>query len=79
MIEFVIEHKTCFPVLSTSDVAIANKVPLAVVFNLLPGFEGATIRHFGFMVKGLQTTAEILEEHGIPFLITQVRLLFSRR
>ena len=30
----------------------ARGAPLAVVFNLVPGFLGATIRQYGFMLSG---------------------------
>jgi hypothetical protein len=31
-------------------------VPLVVVFNLVPKFLAATIRHFGFMLRGMPYT-----------------------
>lgn len=43
------------------------KVPLKVVFNLVPTFLGATVRQFGFMLKGLQEVESMLRSHHIPF------------
>lgn len=43
--------------------------PLAVVFTLAPGFLGATIRQYGFMLRGLQQVAAELERKGITFIL----------
>ncbi|CAM9505811.1 unnamed protein product, partial [Phaeothamnion confervicola] len=42
-------------------------VPLRVVFNLMPRFLEATIRHFGFMLRGLQEVEAAFRAKGIPF------------
>jgi deoxyribodipyrimidine photo-lyase len=42
-------------------------VPLVVVFSLVPRFLEATIRHFGFMLRGLAETAEALQAKRVPF------------
>ena len=35
------------------------RVPLCVCFCLVPSFLGATIRHYGFMLKGLQEVEKV--------------------
>ncbi|MEI6684221.1 MAG: deoxyribodipyrimidine photo-lyase [Bacteroidota bacterium] len=40
---------------------------LQVMFCLVPGFLGATIRQYGFMLRGLQEVERRLEMKGIPF------------
>ena len=50
--------------------ALKNKRHLAVMFNLVPDFLEATIRQYGFMLKGLQEVEKVLSEYNIPFFIT---------
>lgn len=47
-----------------------HEAPLAVVFNLVPTFLGATLRQYDFMLKGLQTLETELEKYNIPFFLT---------
>uniref|UniRef100_A0A8C5PK43 Deoxyribodipyrimidine photo-lyase n=1 Tax=Leptobrachium leishanense TaxID=445787 RepID=A0A8C5PK43_9ANUR len=47
--------------------ALKQKLPLHVTFCLVPKFLNATIRHYGFMLKGLQEVAEDLKALNIPF------------
>ncbi|XP_063298889.1 deoxyribodipyrimidine photo-lyase-like [Pelobates fuscus] len=47
--------------------ALKQKLPLHVTFCLVPKFLNATIRHYGFMVKGLQEIAEECNALNIPF------------
>ncbi len=47
--------------------AIRLQRPLEVVFCLSPGFPGANIRHYGFMLAGLEETAQRLKQRKIPF------------
>lgn len=49
--------------------AIEKKKPLAVVFNLVPDFLEATIRQYGFMLKGLQEVESELNKYNIPFFL----------
>ena len=49
--------------------AMELKQPLAVVFNLVPGFLGATIRQYGFMLRGLEEVEDKLARKGIPFFL----------
>eukprot|EP00605_Chrysophyceae_sp_TOSAG23-4_P002135 GSChrysophyteH1.ASY1.ANO1.2362.1 assembled CDS len=50
--------------------AQAQGVPLKVVFNLVPKFLDATIRQFGFMLKGLEEVESNLRAAKIPFYLT---------
>ncbi len=55
--------------LFAQELALELKVPLSVVFCLVPEFLGATIRQYGFMVKGLQGVEEKLAEADIAFFL----------
>jgi deoxyribodipyrimidine photo-lyase len=55
--------------LFAQEVALAQNVPLGVVFCLAPKFLDATIRHYGFMLKGLQAVEQNLREKHIPFSV----------
>lgn len=43
--------------------------PLAVVWCLANGFLGATIRQFGFLLRGMQETSRHLAAAGIPLVV----------
>lgn len=47
--------------------AIETKRPLIVIFNLVTDFLEATVRHFDFMLKGLEEVESGLSEQNIPF------------
>ncbi|XP_044525951.1 deoxyribodipyrimidine photo-lyase [Gracilinanus agilis] len=47
--------------------ALKQKLPLHVCFCLAPCFLGATIRHYDFMLRGLEEVAEECEKLHIPF------------
>ena len=51
--------------------AFEKKKPLLVVFNLVPDFLGATIRQYGFMLKGLQELESELIKYNILFSLLQ--------
>jgi deoxyribodipyrimidine photo-lyase len=51
------------------ELAVRAKVPLIVVFCLLPAFLSATIRHFGFMLRGLAETMQTLSKKNIPLTV----------
>jgi deoxyribodipyrimidine photo-lyase len=55
--------------LHAQGLARESKAPLAVVFCLVPEFLGATARHYGFMLRGLQEVEEALGRKDIPFLL----------
>ncbi len=56
--------------LFAQKIAAEKKLPLAVVFNLVPDFLEATIRQYGFMLKGLKELEHELELFNIPFFLT---------
>ena len=49
--------------------ALDRKVPLIVVFCLVPEFLGATIRHYEFMLEGLKSVERRLRDKNIPFIL----------
>lgn len=49
--------------------ALALQQPLLVVFCLVPGSMGATIRQYDFMVKGIAVAARKLVRYNIPFVL----------
>jgi deoxyribodipyrimidine photo-lyase len=53
--------------LYAQEQALAMKQPLMVVFCLVPGFLGATIRQYGFMLRGLALVERKLAKLHIPF------------
>ena len=53
------------------QIATESKKPLAVIFNLVPDFLEATIRQYGFMLKGLQEVEENLRKKNIPFFLLE--------
>lgn len=55
--------------LHAQESALERKVPLGVVFCLVPEYLGATIRHYGFMLRGLEGVAGRLAEKGIRFFL----------
>jgi deoxyribodipyrimidine photo-lyase len=55
--------------LFAQELALERKVSLAVLFCLVPRFLDATIRHYGFMLKGLGEVETGLGELGIPFFL----------
>ena len=44
--------------------------PLVVAFSLVPKFLDATIRQYGFMLKGLEEVEKSLEKLNIPFFLS---------
>lgn len=55
--------------LYAQELALLHKVPLLVVFNLVPNFLGGGARQFEFKVCGLEETAEALAKKQIPFFL----------
>ena len=49
------------------EMAIERRVPLAVVFCLVPEFLGATLRQYAFMLTGLEEVETQLRKKGIGF------------
>ena len=57
--------------LFAQELALQAKVPLIVVFCVVPEFLNATLRHYGFMLRGLEETLHILSQKSIPLFIIQ--------
>ena len=57
--------------LHARQLADEHGVGLSVAFCMVPGFLGATIRHYGFMLKGLAEVEGELRALGIPFTLLQ--------
>ncbi len=55
--------------LFAQNLAKQNNTELTVIFNLVPDFLEATIRQYGFMLKGLQQLDSELEKCNIPFFL----------
>jgi deoxyribodipyrimidine photo-lyase len=55
--------------LFAQQLARENKRTLAVIFNLVPNFLKATIRQYGFMLKGLIEVESELTKYNIPFFL----------
>lgn len=49
--------------------ALEQKVPLIVTFCLVPEFKGATIRHYEFLLNGLEKIEKDLEKKNIQFIL----------
>lgn len=56
--------------LFAQKLALEKQKPLTVLFNLVPNFLEATIRQYGFMLKGLEQTEKELEQYNISFFLT---------
>jgi deoxyribodipyrimidine photo-lyase len=61
--------KDNWALLFAQDIAVAQRMPLAVIFCLAPHFLNATIRQYGFMMKGLEELETTLREKHIPFYL----------
>ena len=55
--------------LFAQQTAITHALPLVVVFCLSHSFPGATLRQYGFMLRGLEKVSRSLEALSIPFLL----------
>jgi deoxyribodipyrimidine photo-lyase len=55
--------------LHAQNLAFEWQAPLAVVFTLADSFLGATMRQFGFMLRGLAGVAQRLQELDIAFIL----------
>lgn len=51
------------------QLALQQKVPLVVAFTLADGFLGASLRQYGFMLRGLKQLQQRLAELAIPFVL----------
>ncbi len=57
--------------LLAQNIAVEHKRALVVIFCLVPDYPGANIRHYGFMLKGLQEVEQKLQKLKIPFVLLQ--------
>lgn len=55
--------------LYAQQIATEHKMPLAIVFCLVPEYLGATIRQYDFMLKGLQEVETAANKRGTPFIL----------
>ena len=55
--------------LYAQELALSMGQPLGVVFCLAPAFLGASLRQYGFMLKGLQEVAGDLADLNLPFFL----------
>ncbi|MEO8231808.1 MAG: deoxyribodipyrimidine photo-lyase [Ignavibacteriota bacterium] len=55
--------------LFAQNLALEKKKSLVVIFNLVPNFLEATIRQYGFMLKGLREIETKLTSYNIPFFL----------
>jgi deoxyribodipyrimidine photo-lyase len=55
--------------LFSQELSQREKVPLAVVFCLVPQFLGATYRQYAFMIQGLSEVEQNLAAKSIPFYL----------
>jgi len=55
--------------LHAQERALELRRPLLVIFCLVPSFLGATMRQYGFMIRGLEETEERLRGKNIPFIL----------
>lgn len=55
--------------LHASAIARERRVPLAIVFTLVPSFLGATLRQYDFMLRGLKEIEETAQTKNIPLFV----------
>ena len=55
--------------LYAQKIALKNKTPLAVLYNLAPKFPSAGLRHYTFVIEGLRRLEADLREYNIPFFM----------
>jgi deoxyribodipyrimidine photo-lyase len=55
--------------LFAQEMAFEQKEPLAVIFCLVPEFLGAGLRHYDFLLRGLEEVEENLRRKNIPFFL----------
>lgn len=51
------------------DIADERKLPVIVAFRLSPSYPEANLRHYEWMLRGLQETAKAIVERGMGFII----------
>jgi deoxyribodipyrimidine photo-lyase len=58
-----------YALLFAQHLALEKKVSLVVVFSLVKSFLGATLRHYDFLLKGLQKVQKNLQDFNISFFL----------
>jgi deoxyribodipyrimidine photo-lyase len=58
-----------YTLLHAQNLALELKQPLVVLFCLAPSFLGATLRQYGFMLRGLEELERELEKYNIPLIM----------
>jgi deoxyribodipyrimidine photo-lyase len=53
------------------ELALNRKRPLVVIFCLVSDFPGATMRHYGFMLRGLSEVQRDARGYGVPLVLLQ--------
>ncbi|XP_040534599.1 deoxyribodipyrimidine photo-lyase isoform X2 [Gallus gallus] len=66
-VAFAQQHPDNWAFLYAQRLALKQELPLRVCFCLVPAFLDATIRHYGFMLRGLREVAKECAELDIPF------------
>lgn len=61
--------KDNWALLFAQQIAVARRSPLSVCFCLVPSFLNATVRQYGFMLKGLAALEKALAAKKIPFFL----------
>ncbi len=65
--------------LHARDIADQLDRPLVVLFALSPGFLGATLRQYDFMLRGLKEVEDDLQKLQIPFIKAHRNQIAIRR
>ena len=55
--------------IAAQELALSKKVPLAVLFCLVPSFLDAAMRQYAFMLSGLKEVQRALSDIAIPFFV----------
>jgi deoxyribodipyrimidine photo-lyase len=55
--------------LCSQEIALQQHAPVAVIFCVVPRFLDASVRQYGFMLKGLREVEKDMAEKNIPFLL----------
>lgn len=53
----------------SQEYSILHKLPIAVIFNIVPSFLGATQRSYNFMIEGLKQVEQKLHKLNIPMFV----------
>ena len=55
--------------ISSQFIALKHKVPLYVCFQYVGEYKESNVRHYDFLFKGLEQTAQSLEKNNIRFIL----------